>query len=120
MKNETRNVKYYQIPVYCSPTLHGKNKNIQNNMNKKLYKLRRYFALNNTKFIIIKILIGLIFFGIPIICFKLILNSKNNFENEYTFYTWATLPLYLSVFLTLLGLIVSIVHKIMSIFKNRL
>jgi len=106
------NYKYYYAENYPQEA--------PKNFKYRLFHIRKYFALNTTKYILLKILIGLIFFGVPIYFFKLIINYNNSLEVEVSNYRHAAIPLICSIALLILYVVMLIMMKCVLFFKNHL
>lgn len=88
-----------------------------------LFNMRKYFLVHNTLFIMLKIFIGFIFFGLPIYLFKKIINSNNIFHENIqnnTSYSYAGLPLIISVAVFLLYVVIVTISKVQMLCQNRL
>ena len=88
-----------------------------------LFNLRKYFLAHNTFFILFKIFVGLIFFGLPIFLFKQLINSNNNMEmtpQTSSSYHVAGLPLIIAIVLFLIYVVIATVIKSLLLCQNRL
>jgi hypothetical protein len=116
VKQET--VRFYHLEEYNSNYYYAMNKKT---IKHSLFEIRKYFLENNTTYILLKILIGLILFGIPIFIFKKIINL-NNTENSKTLtnYSSAAIPLIISITIFVIYVLALIIMKVCFLCKNRL
>ena len=116
MNENENNIKFFDIDInnaYC----YARNRK---SMKLKFFQIRKYFVYHNTKFILFKILIGLLIFALPIFLFKQIINSKNTMTSEVSSYVSAAMPLVASIIIFLTFLLCLIVIKCLMLCRNRL
>jgi predicted permease len=115
MKNE--NVKFFHLDEY-NQSYHREKK--KKNFKHKLLAIRKYFVEHNTIYILVKILIGLILFGLPIFIFKKIINKNNSSDVETSNYKSASIPLIMAIVIFIIYVLGLIAIKCFQLCKNRL